>query len=250
MEQFFVSENQINGHEVIITGNDVNHIKNVLRKRIGEEISVSDGSAKEYRCRIEEIDKDFIRCSLEFVKEADTELKVRVHLYQGLPKGDKLEMIIQKCIELGVYEIIPVECERSIVKLDPKKIDKKLIRYNAIAEAAAKQSKRRIVPQVLKPMSFKNAIESAKDFNIRLIPYELSELGMQKTREIFERIGKASGDAIKDIAVFIGPEGGFSDKEIEIANAAGFEAITLGRRILRTETAGLAVMAWIMYQVD
>ena len=251
MEQFFIDKNQINGHEVIITGTDVNHIKNVLRKRIGDEIALSDGSAKEYRCRIEEIDKDFIRCSLEFVKESDTELKVRVHLYQGLPKGDKLEMIIQKCVELGVYDIIPVQCERSIVKLDPKKVDKKLLRYNAIAEAAAKQSKRRIVPEVISPMSFKQAIEMAKDMDVKLIPYELSELGMQRTREIFEKIGKANGgNDIKDIAIFIGPEGGFSDKEIEVANAAGFEAITLGRRILRTETAGLTVMSWIMYQVD
>lgn len=245
MEQFFVDPSSINGHEIIIEGKDVNHIKNVLRKRIGDEISVSDGSAKEYRCRIEEIGNDVIRCALEFVKESDTELPVRVHLYQGLPKGDKLETIIQKCVELGVYDVTPVECKRSVAKIDPKKVSKKVERYNAISEAAAKQSKRRMIPRVKEPLSFSDAIKEATDFELKLIPYELSDDGMDRSREIFGHMGKGI-----DVAVFIGPEGGFDDKEINLATENGFEAITLGRRILRTETAGMTVMSWIVFNMD
>lgn len=245
MEQFFVDPSQIIGHEVIIEGKDVNHIKNVLRKRIGDEISVSDGSTSEYRCRIEEIGNDVIRCALEFVKESDTELPVKVHLYQGLPKGDKLETIIQKCVELGVYDVTPVECKRSVAKLDPKKVIKKTERFNAISEAAAKQSKRRIIPLVKTPMPFNEAIKEAGQYNVRLIPYELSEGGMDRSRAIFTGMDKTS-----EVAVFIGPEGGFDDKEIELATQNGFEAITLGKRILRTETAGMTVMSWIVLNMD
>lgn len=245
MEQFFISPGQINGHEIEITGQDVNHIKNVLRKRVGDEIALSDGSKKEYRCRIEEILSDKIVCSLEFIKENDTELNVRVHLYQGLPKGDKLETVIQKCVELGVYDITPVICKRTIVKLDSNKADKKIARLNAISEAAAKQSKRHIIPQIKPYMSFKEAIEASKNDNVKLIPYELSEQGMKKTREIISSLKEDT-----DIAVFIGPEGGFDDSEIELAHSAGFDDITLGRRILRTETAGMCFMSWIVLNMD
>ena len=245
MEQFFITPGQINGHEIEITGQDVNHIKNVLRKRIGDEISLSDGTDKEYRCRIEEISAEKILCSLEFIKENDTELNVRVHLYQGLPKGDKLETVIQKCVELGVYDITPVICKRTIVKLDASKAEKKLTRLNAISEAAAKQSKRHIIPLVKPFMSFKEAIEDSRGANMRLIPYELSEQGMDKTRDII-----ASMKPDMDIAVFIGPEGGFDDSEIALAHEAGFDDITLGRRILRTETAGMCFMAFVVLNMD
>lgn len=245
MELFFIDKSQIDGHKITISGGDVNHIKNVLRKRVGDEIACADGSSSEYRCRIESFEDEKIICSLEFIKEADTELPVRVHLFQGIPKGDKFELIIQKCVELGVYEIIPVECERCVVKLDAKKAEKKITRYNAISEAAAKQSKRRIIPEVTMPVSFKEALKMAKDMDIKLIPYELSDMGMDNTRDIFSNIK----DDI-DIAVFIGPEGGFCDSEISLAGENSFLPITLGRRILRTETAGMTVMGWIMYQKD
>ena len=245
MYQFFVEPHQIHDNAVIIEGGDVNHIKNVLRMKVGEEIAVSNGvDGKEYRCGIARIEEECIVCELRFVKEDGLELSSRVHLYQGLPKADKMELIIQKAVELGVYEIIPVETKRCVVKLDAKKAKSKVERWQAIAEAAAKQSKRRIVPTVTMPVTFGEALQQVKDMEVKLIPYELAE-GMEKTKEI---IGNLPENV--DIAVFIGPEGGFEEKEIEKAMNAGVQPITLGKRILRTETAGFTVMAWIMYQLE
>lgn len=245
MYQFFVEPHQIHDNTVIIEGGDVNHIKNVLRMKVGEEIAVSNGvDGKEYRCGIARIEEESIVCELRFVKEDGLELSSRVHLYQGLPKADKMELIIQKAVELGVYEIIPVETKRCVVKLDAKKAKSKVERWQAIAEAAAKQSKRRIVPTVTMPVTFGEALQQVKDMEVKLIPYELAE-GMEKTKEI---IGNLPENV--DIAVFIGPEGGFEEKEIEKAMNAGVQPITLGKRILRTETAGFTVMAWIMYQLE
>ena len=245
MYQFFVSPGQINDHVVTITGGDVNHIKNVLRMKPGEEIAVSNGiDNREYRCAIEELSEDEIRCRLLFVKEDGLELPAKVYLFQGLPKADKMELIIQKAVELGVYEVIPVATKRAVVKLEPKKAASKITRWNAIAEAAAKQSKRRIIPKVTDCMSFKQAVEYAASLDVKLIPYELSE-GMAETKHLIEGI-----KAGQSVAVFIGPEGGFAEEEIALAKEAGITPITLGRRILRTETAGFTVLAWLMYQLE
>lgn len=245
MHQFFVENSQIHDKTVIIEGNDVNHIKNVLRMKAGEEISVSNGEdGREYRCGIVRIEEDRVVCELRFVKEDGVELPSRVYLFQGLPKADKMELIIQKAVELGVYEVIPVETGRSVVKLDAKKAAQKTARWQAIAEAAAKQSRRRIIPQVAAPVSFAQALARAAEMDIKLIPYELAE-GMACTKQIFSNLGEG-----KDIAVFIGPEGGFEEKEIVGAKECGIQPITLGKRILRTETAGFTVMAWIMYQLE
>lgn len=245
MFHFFVEPSQICDKTIIITGSDVNHIKNVLRMKVGEEVAISNGvDEKEYRCGIAAFEEDRVILELRFVKEDGLELPSRVHLYQGLPKADKMELIIQKAVELGVYEIIPVETKRAVVKLDAKKAKQKTERWQAIAEAAAKQSKRRIIPGVREPISFLKAVEEASSMEVKLIPYELAE-GMDRTRERMENLPENA-----DIAVFIGPEGGFDEKEIELAMQNGIEAITLGKRILRTETAGFTVMAWIMYQLE
>lgn len=229
----------------MITGSDVNHIKNVLRMRPGEEICVSDGTdKKEYRCRIEELGMEEIRCSLCFIKESDIELSSRVFLFQGLPKADKMEWIVQKAVELGVYAVIPVACKRSVVKLDDKKEKSKRIRWNTIAESAAKQSKRKIIPEVLPVMTMKEAVQKAAECEIRMIPYELAK-DMADTKQIFDHL-----EPDKDIAVFIGPEGGFAEEEIQLAIEYDVVPITLGKRILRTETAGLTVLSWIMYQLE
>ena len=245
MYQFFVEPSQIQGTKIIITGNDVNHIKNVLRMQPGEEIAVSNGEdGKEYRCGIEELYEDEIVCSLRFVKEDGVELPSKIYLFQGLPKADKMELIVQKAVELGVYEIIPAATKRAVVKLDEKKAKSKIARWQTISEAAAKQSKRRIVPQIHTVMSFKEAVAYAKDMQIKLIPYELAD-GMEKTREIIYSLKPG-----QDVAIFIGPEGGFDESEIQIALDNGIEPITLGKRILRTETAGFTVLSWIMYQLE
>jgi 16S rRNA (uracil1498-N3)-methyltransferase len=230
-----------------ITGSDYNHIANVLRMKVGEELSVSlrdSEDGKEYRYGIEEITEDTVVCRLRFIKEDGLELPSKVYLFQGLPKADKMELIIQKCVELGVYQVIPVSTKRSIVKLDEKKAESKIKRWQSISEAAAKQSKRRIIPEVSKPVTMKQAVEMAKEMDVRLIPYELAE-GMDKTREIINSIEPG-----QSVAIFIGPEGGFDDKEIELCRENGIEPITLGKRILRTETAGFTVLAWLGFHLD
>lgn len=245
MHQFFVAPQQIAGKRIRITGSDVNHIVHVLRMHSGEEISVSNGvDGKEYRCQIDSFNQEEVLCTLRFIKEEGVELPARIYLFQGLPKGDKMELIIQKAVELGVYEVIPVATKRAVVKLDQKKAAARLTRWQSIAEAAAKQSRRRIIPQIHGILSMKEAVAYAGDMDCKLIPYELAE-GMSKTRELIGGICKGM-----QVAVFIGPEGGFEDSEIEVAKEAGILPVTMGKRILRTETAGLAILSWIMYQLE
>lgn len=245
MYHFFVEPSQIQGKRIVITGGDVNHIKNVLRMKIGEEIAVSNGEdGKEYRCGIEAFSEDEVICGLRFIKEDGVELPSKIALFQGLPKADKMELIVQKAVELGVGEIIPVAAGRSIVKLDEKKAKAKVSRWQGIAEAAAKQSRRGIIPKISEVMSMKEAIAYAGSMDVRLIPYELAE-DMTKTKEIISGIRPG-----ESVAVFIGPEGGFEEKEIAAAMERGFLPVTLGRRILRTETAGFTVLAWLMYHLQ
>lgn len=251
MYHFFVEPSQISDKCVIITGEDVNHIKNVIRLKQGDEISVSNGiDGREYRCGITELTDTEIYCKLRFIKEEGVELPSKVYLFQGLPKGDKMEFIIQKMVELGVYEIIPVAMKRCVVKLEGKKANAKTARWQAIAEAAAKQSKRAIVPQIQDIMNYKEALECAKKLDVKLVPYEMESMldkaeGMAGTRKAIG--GLKAGQSI---AIFIGPEGGFEEQEINNAISSGMTPITLGKRILRTETAGMTVMAWIMYQLE
>lgn len=245
MNQFFVEPSQIQDKKIIITGKDVNHIKNVLRMKIGEEVSISNGEdGKEYRGIIKEFLDDEVICDLAFVKEDGVELPSKVYLYQGLPKADKMELIIQKAVELGVYEIIPVATKRAVVKLDEKKSKSKIARWQAISESAAKQSKRAIIPRVTEVLSFKEALKDCQKANVKVIPYELAE-GMEKTKEIIGSLKPG-----QDVAIFIGPEGGFEEAEINAAMDAKITPVTLGKRILRTETAGFTILSWIMYQLE
>ena len=251
MYHFFVEPHQIYDTNVIITGDDVNHIKNVIRLKIGDEISISNGiDGKDYRCGIEEITETQVVCKLRFIKEDGVELPSKVYLVQGLPKGDKMEFIIQKMVELGVHEIIPVAMKRCVVKLDEKKAKSKIARWQGIAEAAAKQSKRAIIPQINHVMTYQQALDYAKDMDIKLVPYEMEDIldgssGMEGTRKIIDSL-----DHGQRIAIFIGPEGGFEESEINDAIALGMKPLTLGRRILRTETAGMTIMAWMMYRLE
>lgn len=245
MNQFFVEPASIVGKKIYIKGNDVNHIKNVLRMQPGEEISVKTGTdGKEYRCGIEEISEEEVICSLRFIKEDGVELPSKIYLFQGLPKADKMELIIQKAVELGVYQIIPVAMKRCVVKLDEKKAKQKILRWQSISEAAAKQSKRSIIPKIHSVVTFEEALKYAKKKEIKLLPYEMAE-GMEETRKRIEAISPG-----QEIAIFIGPEGGFEEKEIELAEKENIFPITLGKRILRTETAGFTVLSWIMYHLE
>ena len=247
MHQFFVSPEQIRESDrcVIILGPDVNHMKNVLRMKPGEELSVSNGrDGREYRSAIQNVEEDRIICELRFIKEDNVELPSRVHLFQALPKADKMELVIQKAVELGACRIIPVAAKRCVVKLEEKKAASKLVRWQGIAEAAAKQSRRAVIPQVTGVSTFAQAVKSAVSMDVKLIPYELAQ-DMAHTRELMEKIKPG-----QEIAVFIGPEGGFEEAEIRLALENGVEPITLGKRILRTETAGMTVLSWLLYLLE
>lgn len=245
MYQFFVEPEQIQDKKIIITGSDVNHIRNVLRMKPGEEIAVSNGiDGREYRCGIEAFTEEEVICTLRFIKEDRVELPSRIYLFQGLPKADKMELIVQKAVELGVYEVIPVAARRCVVRLDEKKASGKTARWQGIAEAAAKQSRRGTIPQVHPVMNMREAVDYARNMDVKLIPYELAE-DMRHTKELIGTVEPGT-----DIAVFIGPEGGFEESEVRLALEAGIEPVTLGKRILRTETAGLVVLSWLMYHLE
>lgn len=245
MYRFFVEPSQIGEEEIRICGSDVNHIKNVLRMKQGEEILISSGENLEYTCYIQEMQEEEVTAHIMYVQEAGYELPSRIFLFQGLPKGDKMELIIQKAVELGVHQIIPVASRRSVVKLDKKKEEKKIVRWQAIAESAAKQSKRMYVPQVAGVMSFGEAVQYAGKLDVVLMPYELAK-GMKETKEIIRGIQKG-----QSVGIFIGPEGGFEEEEVRQAvSLAGARPITLGKRILRTETAGLTVLSILMFELE
>ena len=246
MQRFFVEPHQIDeeAHQIHITGSDVNHISNVLRMKTGEELWISDGSKYEYRCTIESFEPDEGLLHIVYSQEPEYELPCRIYLFQGLPKADKMELIIQKAVELGAYEIIPVETKRCVVKLDGRKSAKKTARWQQIAESAAKQSKRMLIPNVHEVLTFREALKYAESMDVRLVPYELAR-GMQETKEILAGIEPG-----QSVGIFIGPEGGFEEKEIEAAIEGGAKPITLGRRILRTETAGLAILSVLMFQLE
>ena len=246
MQRFFVEPHQIDeeAHQIHITGSDVNHISNVLRMKTGEDLWISDGSKYEYRCTIESFEPDEVLLHIVYSQEPEYELPCRIYLFQGLPKADKMELIIQKAVELGAYEIIPVETKRCVVKLDGRKSAKKTARWQQISESAAKQSKRMLIPNVHEVLTFREALKYAESMDVRLVPYELAR-GMQETKEILAGIEPG-----QSVGIFIGPEGGFEEKEIEAAIEGGAKPITLGRRILRTETAGLAILSVLMFQLE
>lgn len=243
MHNFFVDENSRVGQDYYISGADLNHIKNVLRMRVGEELLVSD-SGFSHLCRLSEYTEDAAIATVVQENCNDTELSVRIHLFQGLPKGDKLELIIQKAVELGVYKIIPVEMSRSVVKIEDKKKKAKAERWQAIAESAAKQSKRNLIPEVTEAVSYKTAMNMASELDVFIVPYE-NERGMKATVDSLKKI-KPGGN----VGVIIGPEGGFSDMEIALAKENGGETVSLGKRILRAETAAITALGAVMLHVE
>lgn len=244
MHRFFADPSQIGETEIILTGPDVNHIRNVLRMRAGEELLVSDGQGREYHCILKEAAENEVRARICGKQEETAELPSKITLFQGLAKGDRMDFIIQKCVELGVYRIVPVETKRTVVKLDARKEESRRKRWRSISESAAKQSGRGIIPEIAEVKSFREALKEAGELDVRLIPYEKAE-DMAHTRQILSEIPEGAA-----IGIFIGPEGGFEEEEIEQAMAAGAEPITLGRRILRTETAGMAVLAMLGYLLE
>ncbi len=243
MYNFFVDESQILSDTAVINGGDFNHIKKALRMKIGEELLVSVGGYS-HLCQIESFTDDAVIAKIIERDCKDAALPIEIYLFQGLPKSDKMELIIQKAVELGVSEIIPVEMKRCVVKLDDKKADSKIARWQAIAESAAKQSKCNKIAKVSPVMPFKKAIEYAKALDMLILPYE-NKNGMAATLDALKQIKRG-----QKIGIMIGSEGGFEDGEIELATESGARIVSLGKRILRTETAAITAMSMLMLYAE
>lgn len=242
MHQFFVPREQEGRDFITITGQDAHHIKNVLRMKPGEIVRVSSEGGQSYTCSILELGDGFVQ--LDILGDAlQTELSGRIYLFQALPKGSRMEYIVQKAVELGVYEIIPVTMKYCVVKLDEKKSREKVKRWQAVAESAAKQSKRSQIPQVHPVLNYSDAVSYAMQCDRQFVPYE-NERGMKATKEALEQI-----QAGESISVMIGPEGGFAPEEIEAVRGR-MQVISLGRRILRTDTAAVTAMSLLMMHLE
>ena len=238
MANFYITKEMINGSFATITGEEAKHIGKVLRMKKGDSVTLCDGEGTFYDARLTSFDEKSVTAEILSSRCAETEPKVKVTLYQGIPKNPKLETIIQKATEVGIVKIVPVDTNRAVAKIDKKE---KLERLRKIALEASKQSKRGIVPKVGNVLSFKDAVKEAKEAELSLIPYEEEEENSIKKA--------LSGTSAKTISVMIGPEGGFDKEEIEFAKSMGVIPVTLGKRILRTETAGLVVSSVILYEL-
>ena len=239
MFNFFVDKSKILNGNVVIDGTDYNHIKNVLRMKENEEFLVSS-DGKNHLCKLVKFENETAIAQIIEQDYMDTSLSIKITLLQGLPKSDKMELIIQKAVELGADEIVPVETARSIVKIEPKKADAKRQRWQAIAESAAKQSKRTLIPAVVAPVKFNDAFKMISDLDLLIVPYE-SQRGMADTLSALKEIKRGMR-----VGVFIGAEGGFEQTEIERLKGAGAKIVSLGKRILRTETASITALSMLM----
>ncbi len=246
MYQFFVDDSQVGRDFITVTGPDVNHIKHVLRMKPGEVVRVSSSGGQDYQCRILELTDTFVQLDILDSDIASTELPCKIYLFQALPKGSRMETVVQKAVELGVYEVVPVAMHYCVVKLDAGRAQAKVKRWQAVAESAAKQSKRSLVPRVHAVMDYADAVSYAMACDFRFVPYE-NEQGMQATAAALQSLRAAkAGDSI---SVLIGPEGGFSQEEIEAVRGS-MQVLSLGKRILRTDTAAVATMAMLMLQLE
>ena len=245
MPRFFVPSANFDGDTVRITGDDARHIARALRMAVGETVTVCDMHGTTHTCVLEKITDDGSTARIVESVPSDTEPPYPITLYQAFPKGDKMELIIQKAVELGACEIVPVMTKRTVVKLsEEKKINKRLERWQSIAYAAAKQCDRGIIPTVHKPVSYEEALAMADQLDYNVIPYEL-QTGMEEARKIVDQACKQ-----RSLGIFIGPEGGFEPEEVERAMTRNIHPMTLGKRILRTETAGMALLSILMFQMQ
>lgn len=241
MYKFFVEDNQIENNEIKIMNDDLKHISNVLRMRIGEEILITNkNTAETYKCSIKEINKNEAVCTIIEKEENDTEPSIKVDIFQGIPKSDKMETIIQKSVELGVNKIFPISMKNCVAKI--KDDIKKQERWQKISEAAAKQSKRNIIPSIEKSVDMKYLCSKINEYDLVLVAYENED---KKTIKDILKNNK-----VEKIAIVVGPEGGLTEKEVEELIKCGAKAVSLGKRILRTETAPIAMLSMIMYEYD
>lgn len=249
MPKFFVKQEQVEQEKIKIIGQDVNHIKNVLRKEIGNEITICNATTgQDYLCEISELSEEQIDCKIKQILENSNESNIKVTIMQGLPKADKMELIIQKAVELGVYEITPIDMKRCIVKLKGKDENKKIERWQKISEVASKQCGRNIIPKINSLVTLKNICNIFDKYDIVLVAYE-NEKETTLKEELKKIKEKYEKEEIK-IAIVIGPEGGIAEEEVKMLQQSGANTITLGKRILRTETVALNVLSVIMYELE
>ena len=247
MPKFFVNKEQIKENELFIIGQDVNHIKNVLRAKIGEKIEICNADTSEnFLCEIKTIEKEIIKCNIIQKSEKTVESNVQVTVFQGLPKSDKMEYIIQKSVELGVHDIVPVEMKRCVVKLTDKDKIKKQERWQKISEVAAKQCGRDIIPKIKEVINIKDIVNIINEYDLFLVAYENEEDNSLKNELKNVNLSK---EKIK-IAVLIGPEGGLEPNDVQLLKENGAKVITLGKRILRTETVSLNILSVIIYELE
>ena len=247
MPKFFVKNNQIENDKIIITGEDVNHIKNVLRLSIDDDLQICDiDTAINYTCGISKIDNDKIECNIFNKIDSEAESNIHINIFQGIPKSDKMELIIQKCVELGVNEITPVEMKRCVAKIEDKAKTKKLERWQKISEVAAKQCGRDRIPKINSVINIKNICNLTSEYDIVLLAYENEEKNTLKN-ELLKLKSKTNKNL--KIAIVIGPEGGIEKEEVELLKENGIKSITLGKRILRTETVAFTMTSIIMYEL-
>lgn len=249
MPKFFVNQEQVKKEKIKIIGNDVNHIKNVLREKVGNKLTICNtDDMKDYLCEITKLNEEYVECQIKEELETNVESNIKVTIMQGLPKADKMELIIQKSVELGAFDIIPIEMKRCIVKLNEKEKNKKLQRWQKISEVAAKQCGRNIIPTIKSIINLKNICNLLNEYDIVLIAYEKEKETTLK--QVLNEIKQGyDGKKIK-IAIIIGPEGGIAPEEVEMLQENGAKSITLGKRILRTETVALNVLSIIMYELE
>ncbi len=242
MPKFFVNNSDISGDNIYLDGENMHHLVNVLRCKINEEVTVSDSLGFDYTCTVEAISKENVILKITDKMKSAAEPCVKISLFQGLPKGDKLSLIVEKCVEAGVYDITPVNMSRCVSRLTPKDFSKKKERFEKISMSAAKQSGRGIVPSVNDLISLKEFLEKSKEYDLIVFPYEEAEGYTLK-----DSIKGFNGEKIADV---IGPEGGFSEEEAKLIEGYGIKPVTLGNRILRTETAGLSVIFNVLYELE
>lgn len=240
MHRFFVSKSFITESSVNLSGDDVKHITRVLRLTVGDNIMICDGEGTDYLCSISECGKDFVIADIIEKTGCKTESKVKITLYQGLPKGDKMDYIVQKCVELGVCKIVPVVMKRTVVKV--KEGSNKNARWQRIAEEAAKQSERGIIPIIGDTISYSDMLDSLGEDSLTILAYE-----NEKTTSLKNVLSSCKTDKIN---IIIGPEGGFEEQEVLLAQDRGSKVVTLGNRILRCETAPVALVSAVMYELD
>ena len=247
MPKFFVKNGQIKDDKIIILGEDVNHIKNVLRLAVDDDIQICNlDTSVNYTCGISKIDSEKIECNIFNKIESKSESNIHIHVFLGIPKSDKMELIVQKCVELGIAELTPVEMRRCIAKIDEKSKDKKIARWQKISEVASKQCGRDIVPKINNVINIKNICNLTSEYDIVLLAYENEEFNTLKSE--LSKIKSLNKKHLK-IAIIIGPEGGLDKEEVEYLKQNGSKVITLGKRILRTETVAFVLTSIIMYEL-